>query len=90
MDLYTEITTLLAVLVLAYFGHNMTVVYATGIVLALKVISLLGLTAPLAALGVGRAALELEADEILMPVVSGKTFDRAEMVAVAGLKNHVL
>ncbi|MCI6085230.1 DUF441 domain-containing protein [Selenomonas sp.] len=74
MDLYTEITTLLAVLVLAYFGHNMTVVYATGIVLALKVISLLGLTAPLAALGSHGLnwGIILLTAAILVPIATGE------------------
>jgi uncharacterized membrane protein (DUF441 family) len=43
-----EYITIIAVLLLSYLGHNMTVVYAAGIVLALKV---LGLTPALNALG---------------------------------------
>ena len=49
--MYTEYLTLGAVLLLSYLGHNMTVVYATLIVLALKVIGVLGITSPLSALG---------------------------------------
>ena len=47
-SLATEYITLGAVLLLSLIGHNMTVVYATGIVLALKV---LGLGTALTALG---------------------------------------
>ena len=43
-----EYITLLAVLILSYIGHNMTVAYAAGILLALK---LLGLTSLLHSLG---------------------------------------
>lgn len=46
--MYMEYITIIAVLLLSYLGHNMTVVYAAGIVLALKV---LGLTPALNALG---------------------------------------
>ena len=46
--------------------------------------------AALAAAGVGRAALELEADEILMAIVSGEAFHRTEMIAITGLENHIL
>ena len=46
--MYMEYITIIAVLLLSYLGHNMTVVYAAGIVLALKV---LGLTTALNALG---------------------------------------
>lgn len=45
---YTEYITLGFVLILSLIGHNMTVVYATAIVLILK---LLGLTALLQTLG---------------------------------------
>ena len=72
--MYTEILTLLAVLALAYFGHNMTVVYATGIVLALKIISQLGLTAPLAALGAHGLnwGIILLTAAILVPIATGE------------------
>ena len=46
--MYIEYITLGAVLLLSYLGHNMTVVYATAIVLGLK---LLGLTTALNTLG---------------------------------------
>ena len=46
--MYIEYITIIAVLLLSYLGHNMTVVYAAGIVLLLKV---LGLTTALNALG---------------------------------------
>lgn len=46
--MYIEYITLGAVLLLSYLGHNMTVVYATAIVLGLKI---LGLTTALNALG---------------------------------------
>ena len=72
--LYTEILTLLAVLALAYFGHNMTVVYAAGIVLALKAASALGLTAPLAALGSHGLnwGIILLTAAILVPIATGE------------------
>lgn len=71
--LYTEILTLLAVLALAYFGHNMTVVYATGIVLVLKFASALGLTAPLAQLGAHGLnwGIILLTAAILVPIATG-------------------
>lgn len=74
MDLYTEITTLLAVLVLAYFGHNMTVVYATLIVLALKLLGVLGATSPLAALGAHGLhwGIVLLTAAILVPIATGE------------------
>ncbi len=68
--MYIEYITLIAVLLLSYFGHNMTVVYAAGIVLLLK---LLGLTSALNALGtqgINWGIIILTA-AILVPIANG-------------------
>ena len=68
--MYIEYITLTAVLLLSYFGHNMTVVYAAGIVLLLK---LLGLTSALNALGtqgINWGIIILTA-AILVPIANG-------------------
>ena len=70
MFLYTAYLTLGAILLLAWIGHNMTVVYAAGIVLALKI---LGLTSALEALG-GQGlnwGIILLTAAILVPVATG-------------------
>ena len=68
--MYMEYVTIIAVLLLSYLGHNMTVVYAAGIVLALKV---LGLTTALNALGtqgINWGIIILTA-AILVPIANG-------------------
>lgn len=68
--MYTEYLTLGAVLLLSLIGHNMTVVYAAAIVLALK---LLGLTSALEALG-GQGlhwGIVLLTAAILVPIANG-------------------
>ncbi|MBE6102090.1 MAG: DUF441 domain-containing protein [Selenomonas ruminantium] len=68
--MYMEYITIIAVLLLSYLGHNMTVVYAAGIVLALKV---LGLTTALNALGtqgINWGIIILTA-AILVPIANG-------------------
>ena len=68
--MYIEYITLIAVLLLSYFGHNMTVVYATGIVLLLKV---LGLTPALEALGTQGLnwGIIILTAAILVPIANG-------------------
>lgn len=72
--LYTEYLTLGAVLVLSYLGHNMTVVYATLIVLALKLLGVLGATSPLTALGAHGLhwGIVLLTAAILVPIATGE------------------
>lgn len=72
--MYTEYLTLGAVLLLSYLGHNMTVVYATLIVLALKVIGVLGITSPLSALGSQGLhwGIILLTAAILVPIATGE------------------
>ena len=67
----TEYITLGAVLLLSLVGHNMTVVYATGIVLALKV---LGLGTALTALGSHGLhwGIILLTAAILIPIATGE------------------
>ena len=68
--MYMEYITIIAVLLLSYLGHNMTVVYAAGIVLLLKV---LGLTTALNALGtqgINWGIIILTA-AILVPIANG-------------------
>ena len=43
-----------------------------------------------AALAVSGTALELEAHKIFVIICASQTFHRAEVVAVAGLQNHVI
>lgn len=68
--LYTEYITLLAVLILSIIGHNMTVVYATAIVLGIKV---LGLNTALEALGTQGLnwGIILLTAAILVPIANG-------------------
>ena len=68
--MYIEYITLIAVLLLSYFGHNMTVVYATGIVLLLKA---LGLTPALEALGTQGLnwGIIILTAAILVPIANG-------------------
>lgn len=72
--MYTEYLTLGAVLLLSYLGHNMTVVYATLIVLALRVIGVLGITSPLSALGSQGLhwGIILLTAAILVPIATGE------------------
>lgn len=68
--MYIEYITIIAILLLSLLGHNMTVVYAAGIVLALKV---LGLTSALNALGsqgINWGIVILTA-AILVPIANG-------------------
>jgi len=68
--LYIEYITIIAILLLSLVGHNMTVVYAAGIVLLLK---LLGLTSVLNALGtqgINWGIIILTA-AILVPIANG-------------------
>ena len=69
-----EYLTLSALLLLAFVGHNMTVVYATLIVLALKVLSSLGLAAGLTALGSHGLnwGIILLTAAILVPIATGE------------------
>ncbi len=68
--MYTEYITLAAVLLLSYLGHNMTVVYATAIVLGIK---LLGLTSVLQSLGTHGLnwGIILLTAAILVPIADG-------------------
>ena len=68
--MYIEYITLIAVLLLSYFGHNMTVAYAAGIVLILKV---LGLTPALEALGTQGLnwGIIILTAAILVPIANG-------------------
>ena len=70
-SLATEYITLGAVLLLSLIGHNMTVVYATGIVLGLKV---LGLDTALTALGSHGLhwGIILLTAAILVPIATGE------------------
>lgn len=68
--MYIEYITIITILLLSLLGHNMTVVYAAGIVLALKV---LGLTSALNALGsqgINWGIVILTA-AILVPIANG-------------------
>lgn len=68
--MYIEYITIIAILLLSLVGHNMTVVYAAGIVLLLK---LLGLTSALNALGtqgINWGIIILTA-AILVPIANG-------------------
>ncbi|MBQ1914963.1 MAG: DUF441 domain-containing protein [Selenomonadaceae bacterium] len=66
----TEYITLIAVLILSLVGHNMTVVYATAIVLALKVLGLTGALNALGSQGLNWGIIILTA-AILVPVANG-------------------
>ncbi|MBR2216522.1 MAG: DUF441 domain-containing protein [Selenomonadaceae bacterium] len=66
----TEYITLIAVLLLSLLGHNMTVVYATAIVLALKVLGLNSALNSLGSQGINWGIVILTA-AILVPIATG-------------------
>ena len=66
----SEYILLLIVLALSFFGHNMTVVYATLIVLALKVLGLTTLLNALGSQGLNWGIILLTA-AILVPIATG-------------------
>ncbi len=68
--MYTEYIALVAVLLLSYLGHNMTVVYASAIVLIIK---LLGLTTVMTSLGTHGLnwGIILLTAAILVPIADG-------------------
>lgn len=66
----SEYILLLIVLALSFFGHNMTVVYATLIVLALKVLGLTTLLNALGSHGLNWGIILLTA-AILVPIATG-------------------
>lgn len=68
--MYTEYITLGAVLLLSLIGHNMTVVYATGIVLALKILGLTSMLDALGTQGLNWGIILLTA-AILVPIANG-------------------
>ncbi len=68
--LYTEYITLAAVLLLSYLGHNMTVVYATAIVLVIKLLGLTTLLQSLGSHGLNWGIILLTA-AILVPIADG-------------------
>ena len=67
---YTEYITLGFVLILSLIGHNMTVVYATAIVLILKLLGLTALLQTLGTQGLNWGIIILTA-AILVPIANG-------------------
>ncbi|WP_308546473.1 DUF441 domain-containing protein [uncultured Selenomonas sp.] len=67
----TEYITLSAVLLLSLIGHNMTVVYATGIVLGLKILGLDTALTALGSHGLNWGIILLTA-AILVPIATGE------------------
>lgn len=68
--MYSEYITLGIILILSYIGHNMSVCYATLIVLALKVLGLNGLLNALGSDGLNWGIILLTA-AILVPIATG-------------------
>ena len=68
--MYSEYITLGIILILSYIGHNMSVCYATLIVLALKVLGLNGLLNALGSDGLNWGIILLTA-AILVPIAAG-------------------
>lgn len=68
--MYSEYITLGIVLILSYIGHNTSVLYAAGIVLALKVLGLNGLLNALGSDGLNWGIILLTA-AILVPIATG-------------------
>lgn len=65
-----EYITLIAVLVLSYIGHNMTVAYAAGILLVLKALGLTTVLSTIGAHGINWGILILTV-AVLVPVANG-------------------
>ena len=68
--MYIEYITIIAILLLSLLGHNMTVVYAAGIVLALKVLGLTSALNTLGSQGINWGIVILTA-AILVPIANG-------------------
>ena len=68
--MYIEYITIIAILLLSLLGHNMTVVYAAGIVLALKVLGLASALNALGSQGINWGIVILTA-AILVPIANG-------------------
>jgi len=69
--LNTELLTLFGLLGLSYIGHNLTVVYATAIVIALKLLGLDALMGQIEQNGI-RYGIILLTIAILIPIATGK------------------